>query len=197
MEIRKNQNPFKLFSEWLKEAKKLEINDPEAMAFSSVSEKGMPSVRMVLLRNFDKNGFVFFTNYQSRKSQEIYQNPNGALCIHWKSLRRQVRAVGVVEKILDTESDKYFNSRPLGSRIGAWASKQSKPLENRKILSDLVSEFDKRFSTEKIYRPDFWGGFRLKPIEIEFWSDGEFRLHDRFKFELIEKDKWDVKRLYP
>ena len=196
MQIKSDEDPFKLFSNWLEEAKKSEINDPEAMAFSTVSKENMPSVRMVLLRKFDERGFVFFTNYNSRKSKEIIHNNNGGLCIHWKSLRRQVRAVGKVKKISDYESDEYYNSRHLGSRIGAWASKQSEQLENRQILSDRVAKFKEKFSKELPPRPDFWGGFRLNPNEIEFWSDGEYRLHDRFKFEFIQQE-WKVQRLYP
>ena len=158
------------------------------MSFATVSSDGYPSVRMVLLRKFDKKGFIFFTNYNSRKSNEINANSKGALCFHWKSLRRQVRAVGNVEKATDQESDDYYFSRPLGSRIGAWASKQSKLLDSRETLLKRVKEYEDRFE-DKPPRPEFWGGFRLIPKEIEFWSDGKFRLHDRFSFVQI-KNEW-------
>ena len=165
------------------------------MSFATVSSDGYPSVRMVLLRKFDKNGFIFFTNYNSRKSNEINVNSKGALCFHWKSLRRQVRAVGNVEKATDQESDDYYFSRPLGSRIGAWASKQSKLLDSRETLLKRVKEYENQFE-DKPPRPEFWGGFRLIPKEIEFWSDGKFRLHDRFRFVQV-KNEWKSNRLYP
>ena len=195
MEINLNEHPIDLFSAWFEEAKKSEINDPQAMSFSSVSEDGYPSVRMVLLRNFDKRGFVFFTNYNSRKAKEIEINANGALCFHWKSIRRQVRAIGRVEKVSDNESDEYYFSRPLGSQIGAWASRQSEHLESREKLMKKVQKYEKKF-TDKPPRPPFWGGFRLVPQEMEFWSDGKFRLHDRFNFKLVEEE-WRINRLYP
>ena len=190
-----NKNPIDLFASWLDEAKITEPNDPDAMSFATVSSDGYPSVRMVLLRKFDKKGFIFFTNYNSRKSNEINVNSKGALCFHWKSLRRQVRAVGNVEKATDQESDDYYFSRPLGSRIGAWASKQSKLLDSRETLLKRVKEYENRFE-DKPPRPKFWGGFRLIPKEIEFWSDGKFRLHDRFRFVQV-KNEWKSNRLYP
>ncbi len=152
-----NKNPIDLFTSWLDEAKITEPNDPDAMSFATVSSDGYPSVRMVLLRKFDKKGFIFFTNYNSRKSNEINVNSKGALCFHWKSLRRQVRAVGNVEKATDQESDDYYFSRPLGSRIGAWASKQSKLLDSRETLLKRVKEYENRFE-DKPPRPEFWGG---------------------------------------
>ena len=190
-----NKNPIDLFASWLDEAKITEPNDPDAMSFATVSSDGYPSVRMVLLRKFDKKGFIFFTNYNSRKSNEINVNRKGALCFHWKSLRRQVRAVGNVEKATDQESDDYYFSRPLGSRIGAWASKQSKLLDSRETLLKRVKEYENQFE-DKPPRPEFWGGFRLIPKEIEFWSDGKFRLHDRFRFVQV-KNEWKSSRLYP
>ena len=195
MELNLNKHPIDIFSSWLDEAKISEVNDPDAMSFSTVSDDGYPSVRMVLLRKFDKNGFIFFTNYNSRKSSEIKKNSKGALCFHWKSLRRQVRAVGKIEMASKKESDDYYYSRPLGSRIGAWASKQSEKLESRKLLLKRVNEYEGQYK-ENPPRPDFWGGFRLIPKEIELWSDGKFRLHDRFKFLLV-KNKWEANRLYP
>ena len=195
MELNLNKHPIDIFSSWLDEAKISEVNDPDAMSFSTVSDDGYPSVRMVLLRKFDKDGFIFFTNYNSRKSSEIKKNSKGALCFHWKSLRRQVRAVGKIERASKKESDDYYYSRPLGSRIGAWASKQSEKLESRKTLLKRVKEYEHQYK-ENHPRPDFWGGFRLIPKEIELWSDGKFRLHDRFKFVLV-KNKWEAQRLYP
>jgi len=195
MEINLNEHPIDLFSAWFEEAKKSEINDPQAMSFSSVSEDGYPSVRMVLLRNFDKRGFVFFTNYNSRKAKEIEINAKGALCFHWKSIRRQVRAIGRVEKVSDSESDEYYFSRPLGSQIGAWASRQSEHLESREKLMKKVQKYEEKFR-DKPPRPPFWGGYRLVPQEMEFWSDGKFRLHDRFNFKLVEEE-WRINRLYP
>ena len=190
-----NKNPIDLFTSWLDEAKTTEPNDPDAMSFATVSSDGYPSVRMVLLRKFDKKGFIFFTNYNSRKSNEINVNSKGALCFHWKSLRRQVRAVGNIEKATEQESDDYYFSRPLGSRIGAWASKQSKLLDSRETLLKRVKEYENRFE-DKPPRPEFWGGFRLIPKEIEFWRDGKFRLHDRFRFVQV-KNEWKSNRLYP
>ena len=195
MDIDSNKHPIDIFSNWLEEAKISEVNDYDAMAFSTVSDDGFPSVRMVLLRKFDKNGFVFFTNYNSRKSIEITNNAKGALCFHWKSLRKQVRAVGRIEKASTKESDDYYYSRPLGSRIGAWASKQSKKLDNRNILLNRVKDYENQFKDDPP-RPEFWGGFRLIPKEIELWSDGKFRLHDRFKFVLVD-NQWEAQRLYP
>ena len=195
MEINLNQHPIDLFASWFEEAKRFEINDPQAMSFSSVSEDGYPSIRMVLLQKFDKRGFVFFTNYNSRKAKEIEINAKGAVCFHWKSIRKQVQAIGRIEKVSDNESDEYYFSRPLGSQIGAWASRQSEHLESREKLMKKVQKYEKKF-IDKPPRPSFWGGFRLVPQEMEFWSDGKFRLHDRFNFKLVEEE-WEINRLYP
>ena len=195
MELDLKKHPIEIFSNWLEEAKTSEVNDHDAMALSTVSDDGYPSVRMVLLRKFDKNGFIFFTNYNSRKSYEIANNGKGALCLHWKSLRKQVRAVGKIEKATAKESDDYYYSRPLGSRIGAWASKQSEKLDSRDTLLNRVKEYENQFDGNPP-RPEFWGGFRLVPKEIELWSDGKYRLHDRFKFVLVNNE-WKAKRLYP
>ena len=165
------------------------------MSFSSVSEDGYPSIRMVLLRKFDKRGFVFFTNYNSRKAKEIEINAKGAVCFHWKSIRKQVQAIGRIEKVSDNESDEYYFSRPLGSQIGAWASRQSEHLESREKLMKKVQKYEKKF-IDKPPRPPFWGGFRLVPQEMEFWSDGKFRLHNRFNFKRVEEE-WEINRLYP
>ena len=195
MELDLKKHPIEIFSNWLEEAKTSEVNDHDAMALSTVSDDGYPSVRMVLLRKFDKNGFIFFTNYNSRKSYEIANNGKGALCLHWKSLRKQVRAVGKIEKATTKESDDYYFSRPLGSRIGAWASKQSEKLDSRDTLLNRVKEYENQFDGNPP-RPEFWGGFRLVPKEIELWSDGKYRLHDRFKFVQVN-NQWKAKRLYP
>ena len=195
MEIQNGQDPTELLINWIEEAKLKEINDPEAMALSTVSDDGTPSVRMVLLRKIDKKGLVFFTNYNSRKAKEIKSSPKAAMCIHWKSIRKQVRAVGVIEKTSSKDSDEYYSSRHIGSRIGAWASKQSQVLLNKNILNERVSEYEKKFSEKEPPRPEFWGGYRLVPKEFEFWSDGEYRLHDRFVF--LKEDKWNMHRLYP
>ena len=190
-----NKNPIDLFASWLDEAKITEPNDPDAMSFATVSSDGYPSVRMVLLRKFDNKGMIFCTNYNRRTSTELNPPRHGALSFHWKSLRRQVRAVGNVEKATEQESDDYYFSRPLGSRIGAWASKQSKLLDSRETLLKRVKEYENQFE-DKPPRPEFWGGFRLIPKEIEFWSDGKFRLHDRFRFVQV-KNEWKSNRLYP
>ena len=194
-----DKNPFTLFEVWLKDASKEEINDPNAMSLATVDEHGMPDVRMVLLKGFDENGFVFYTNYESRKGKEILNSMKAALCFHWKSLRRQVRVRGIVEKVSDEEADAYFQSRPRGSRIGAWASKQSRPLESRFALEKVVAEYGARYAIGNIPRPAYWSGFRVKPNFIEFWHDRPFRLHDRVLFtrQNIEHNIWQTQRLYP
>lgn len=190
-------DPIDAFGRWLEEAQASEINDPNAMALASVDENGLPDVRMVLLKDFDRRGFVFYTNFESRKGEEILQNRKAALCMHWKSLRRQVRARGRVEIVSEAEADAYFASRPHGSRIGAWASLQSQPLDGRPTLERRVAELEERYG-EAVPRPPHWSGFRIVPTEIEFWSDGAFRLHDRFRFVREAEDAdWTVSRLYP
>lgn len=189
--------PFALFAEWLKDATQAEINDPNALALATVDETGMPNVRMVLLKGFDDNGFVFYTNFESRKGQEILGQMKAAMCFHWKSLRRQVRIRGEMEVVSDAEADEYFTSRPRGSRIGAWASKQSRPLESRFALEKAVAEYTARFNIGDIPRPDYWSGFRLKPVSMEFWHDRKFRLHDRIEFALGADGVWEKTRLYP
>ena len=190
------ENPFTLFERWFAEARDAEINDPDAMALCSVDATGMPSVRMVLLKEFDERGFVFFTNYESRKAGELLATGNAAFVMHWKSLRRQVRVTGAVSKVDEARSDAYFNSRPRGSQIGAWASAQSRPLATRSELSDKVAELEARFGDE-VPRPPHWGGFLIEPQEIEFWADGAFRLHDRFRYHKDDTGSWNAQRLYP
>ena len=189
-------DPFALFGQWFEEAKKSEINDPDAMAISSVSADGMPSVRMVLLKQWSEEGFIFFTNYDGRKADELLATGKAAFVMHWKSLRRQVRAVGTVAPVDAAVSDAYFASRPRGSKIGAWASIQSRPLERRADLAARVAEIEARYPDE-VPRPPHWGGFIIRPQELEFWADGAYRLHDRFQFTPAGTGNWVSQRLYP
>jgi len=195
MEIAAGTNPFNLFQSWFDEAVAAEINDPDAIALASVKADGMPSVRMVLLRQWSEDGFLFFTNYESRKAGELLATGKAAFCMHWKSLRKQIRVTGQVRKASAAQSDAYFKSRGRGSQIGAWASEQSRPLPSRAALMAKVDEFDKKFPNS-VQRPPHWGGFCLVPDEIEFWADGEHRLHDRFRFTR-GPDGWDISRLNP
>ncbi|MCJ9697205.1 pyridoxamine 5'-phosphate oxidase [Rhizobium sp. PRIMUS64] len=190
--------PFKLFAEWLKEAEASEPNDPNAVALATVDEDGLPNVRMVLLKGFDDNGFVFYTNFESQKGREILGQKKAAMCFHWKSLRRQVRLRGPVEIVTDAEADDYFKTRARGSRIGAWASKQSRPLESRFALEKAVAEYTARYAIGEIPRPAHWSGFRIRPTSIEFWKDQKFRLHDRIEFRRPSPEgEWDKVRMYP
>jgi len=190
--------PFRLFGDWMAEAEKSEINDPAAVALASVDADGLPNCRMVLMRGVDERGFVFYTNFESAKGGEILASRKAAMCFHWKSLRRQVRVRGPVEVVSDAEADAYFSSRPRGSRIGAWASQQSRPLESRLALEKAVARFTAKYAVGTVPRPDYWSGFRLKPVEIEFWRDGTFRLHDRLVFRRAAPEGgWTTERLYP
>jgi pyridoxamine 5'-phosphate oxidase len=195
VEIVAGTNPFNLFQSWFDEAVASEINDPDAIALASVNADGMPSVRMVLLRQWSEDGFLFFTNYESRKAEELLATGKGAFCMHWKSLRKQIRVTGQIRKATPAQSDAYFASRGRGSQIGAWASSQSRPLTSRAALMAKVDVFDKKFP-DLVERPQHWGGFCLAPNEIEFWADGEHRLHDRFRFTR-GSDGWDILRLNP
>lgn len=190
--------PFELFSLWFEEARSSEPSDANAMSLATVDADGFPNVRMVLLKDLDDNGFVFFTNYQSKKGSELEANPKAALCFHWKSLLRQVRVRGIVEKISAQESDDYFHSRDKKSRIGTWVSQQSRPVAGReKLLADLTL-YSTKFATSDVPRPDYWGGYRLIPYEIEFWRNGAFRLHDRLIFSRANAyEAWQIKKLYP
>ena len=190
--------PFALFDEWLAEASKTEPNDPNAVALATVDEDGLPDVRMVLLKGFDGQGFVFYTNFESQKGSEILGSMKAAMCFHWKTLRRQVRVRGPVEVVTNEEADTYYATRPRGSRIGAWASKQSRPLESRFALEKAVAEYTARYAIGEIPRPSYWSGFRIRPTSIEFWHDRPFRLHDRVLFsrDTAEGD-WNKTRLYP
>jgi len=189
--------PLRLFAKWLEDAKESELNDPNAVALATVDADGLPDVRMVLLKGCDERGFVFYTNFESAKGEEILATMKAAMCFHWKSLRRSVRLRGEVSIVSDEEADEYFQSRPRGSRIGAWASKQSRPLESRFALEKAVAEYTARYPVGEIPRPDYWSGFRIKPVSIEFWHDRPFRLHDRLKFTARADGGWDKTRLYP
>ena len=190
--------PFELFAAWLKDAAASEVNDAEAMALATVDPSGMPNVRMVLLKGAGPAGFVFYTNYESAKGQELLATPKAALCFHWKSLRRQVRVRGPVAPVSLEEADAYYASRPRGSRIGAWASQQSRALESRFALEKAVAAYTARYALGEIPRPDYWSGFRLTPLEIEFWHDRPFRLHERLQFRrAAQGESWTKTRLYP
>jgi len=191
------RDPFALFAQWLADATSAEINDPNGVALATVDTAGLPDVRMVLLKDFDDRGFVFFTNFESAKGSQILANRKAAMCFHWKSLRRQVRLRGPVEVVDAAEADAYYATRPRGSRIGAWASAQSRPLENRAVLETAVADLSARYEQDDIPRPAHWSGFRIVPMQIEFWQDGAFRLHDRVRFERQGGGEWESTRLYP
>lgn len=188
-------DPVELFTAWLEEAWTTEHNDANAMTLASVDANGMPDARIVLLKGHDADGFVFYTNRESAKGEELAGQPRAALLFHWKSLRRQVRIRGPVELVSDAESDAYYNSRPLGSRIGAWASAQSRPAADREELQRRVAEREAEFG-ENPPRPPHWGGYRIVPQSFEFWQDGAYRLHDRFRY-LRDGRGWTVQRLFP
>jgi len=192
------KNPIDLFKEWYEEAKKSEINDPNAVAVATSDNNSIPSVRMVLLKDFSKNGFIFYTNLDSKKSEDLKSNPNASMCFHWKSLLRQIRLVGKISEVSSDEADKYYNSRKYGSRIGAWASNQSKILKKREDLYKSIEKFKKKYpDTEVVPRPPHWSGWILKPKEIEFWLDGENRIHERLKYVITENGEWDKFLLSP
>ena len=191
-------DPFDLFDKWFVEAKKKEINDPNALALATSSKDGVPSVRMVLLKEYDKNGFIFYTNFNSQKGNEIKDNPNISMCFHWKSLLRQIRINGSVTQVSDITADEYYNTRAYESRIGAWASKQSTVLNNRDELKKAIKDYKKKFKDENnVPRPKHWSGWNLKPNSIEFWLDGENRIHERLKYILDLDGKWKKILLSP
>ena len=190
-------NPISLFKIWFEEAKKSEINDPNALSLATSDSMGIPSVRMVLLKNFDNNGFVFYTNLNSAKSKDIKDNPNVSMCFHWKSLLRQIRIKGKVSKVSEQEADEYYNSRSYGSRIGAWASKQSSILNNREELNKEIEIYKSKFpDNNEVPRPNHWSGWRVNPSEIEFWLDGDNRIHERLKY-LKDNEGWKKVLLSP
>jgi len=189
-------DPIELFGRWMAEAEKTETLEPEAMALATADANGVPSVRMVLLKAWGADGFVFYTNLESRKSRDISENPRAALCFYWKSLRRQVRIEGSVEPVDEQTADAYFATRDRGSQIGAWASRQSRPLDGRFALEREVARYTAKFGVGPIPRPPFWSGFRVIPERMEFWSYGRFRLHDRIAYTR-DGAGWRSERLYP
>ena len=192
------RDPFALLKLWLAEASEREVNDPEAMTLATVDASGMPDARAMLCKGADERGLVFYTNAESAKGRELAATPKAAALFHWKSLRRQVRLRGAAAMISKSEADAYFASRPRLSRIGAWASQQSRPLESRAKLEEAVASYTKKYGEGEIPRPAYWGGYRLTPTEIEFWQDVEFRLHDRVVFTRArEGEPWRRERLYP
>ena len=192
------ENPFKLFEEWFEEAKKSELNDPNALALATSNKEGVPSVRMVLLKGFNEKGFVFYTNLNSKKSGDIQSNPHASMCFHWKSLLRQIRIVGKINSVSNKDADEYYNSRAYGSRIGAWASKQSTVLDNRNQLFQAIEDFKKKYPYENnVPRPKYWSGWNLTPDEIEFWLDGENRIHERLKYTRDQTGNWNKSLLSP
>ena len=192
------ENPVDLFRAWYEAAKQSEINDPNAVALATSDNSSVPSVRMVLLKDYSDDGFVFYTNLNSKKSNDIKLNPYASMCFHWKSLLRQIRIVGKIYPVDSEEADEYYNSRAYGSRIGAWASEQSQVLKNRNELIKNIEKFKKKFPDEKkVPRPSYWSGWKLKPEKIEFWLDGENRVHERLEYTNIGKNNWEKNLLSP
>lgn len=192
-----NENPIAQFENWWQQAVESKIEEPNAMALATCDASGKPSARIVLLKEIKDNGFVFFTNYQSRKGKEIEENPFVSLLFFWKELERQVRIEGKIKKIPAAESDEYFNSRPPESRIGAWSSPQSNVINSRDTLQKNVEKYTSQFGTKNIPRPEFWGGYIVEPQRIEFWQGRPGRLHDRLQYSLTENNEWIIKRLAP
>ena len=191
-------DPIHLFDNWMEDAKKTEPNDPNAVALATSSKNNVPSVRMVLLKDFNQNGFVFYTNLDSQKGHELKQNPNVAMCFHWKSLLRQIRVNGTVSLVPNQVADNYYNSRSYESRIGAWASKQSKELKDREQLDNSIKEYKKKYADKnKVPRPNYWSGWNLSPSSIVFWLDGDNRIHERLKYTKNSKGQWTKSLLSP
>ncbi len=192
------ENPIDLFGEWFNEAKKTEINDPNAFALATVGKSGEPSVRMVLLKDYKKKGFIFYTNLNSKKSDDIKFCPTASICFHWKSLLRQIRITGTITKVSDKDADAYYNSRSYGSKIGAWASKQSSILKNKDELIKVIENYKKKYSEkDNVPRPDFWSGWNLNPHEIEFWLNGKDRIHQRLLYSRAGANEWQRYLLNP
>lgn len=194
-----DRDPLDVFSDWLQDATAKEVNNPDAMTLATVGKNGQPSARMVLLKDFDANGFVFYTNLDSLKSHQIAENPQAALLFHWKTLDRQVRIEGQVEPVSESEADTYFASRPRASQLGAWASHQSQPMDGMADLEKRVAYYAAKFHVGAVPRPDFWSGFRVRAERFEFWQEGKFRLHKRYMFTPQEHDRieWQVQQLFP
>jgi len=191
-------DPIELFKVWMDEAKKSEPNDPNALSLATSNKDNLPSVRMVLLKEFNQKGFVFYTNLNSQKGNELKENPNAAMCFHWKSLLRQIRISGKITQVEGSVADQYYNSRGYDSRIGAWASKQSKELKNRDELENSIKEFKKKFNDKNnVPRPDHWSGWNLSPIRIEFWLDGDSRIHERLNYTIDNSGNWIKSLLSP
>ena len=191
-------DPIQLFHEWMEEAKKTEPNDPNAVALATSNKKNIPSVRMVLLKDFNKDGFVFYTNLNSQKGNELKENPYAAMCFHWKSLLRQIRIVGKISLVPDEVADKYYSSRAYESRIGAWASNQSEELKTREQLIESIEDYKKKFNDEtNVPRPSHWSGWNLSPDSIEFWLDGDNRIHERLKYSRNKSGYWTKSLLSP
>ena len=191
-------DPIELFRSWMNQAKKTEPNDPNALALGTSDQNNFPSIRMVLLKDFNKDGFIFYTNLNSQKGNELKNNPKAAMCFHWKSLLRQVRISGVVNKVSNEVADNYYNTRGYESRIGAWASKQSSILKNRDELLKSIEEYKKKYNNEtKVPRPEYWSGWNLTPSTIEFWLNGDSRVHERLKYTKDENGKWNKSLLSP
>ena len=192
------EDPIQLFHEWMEEAKKTEPNDPNAVSLATSNKNNIPSVRMVLLKDFSKDGFVFYTNLDSQKGKELKQNPHAAMCFHWKSLLRQIRIVGKISLVANEVADEYYSSRAYESRIGAWASKQSEELKTRDQLIKSIEDYKKKFNDEKnVPRPSNWSGWNLSPESIEFWLDGDNRIHERLKYTKKNSDQWSKSLLSP
>lgn len=190
-------NPFDQFTRWWDDAVSSEIDEINAMTLATATTEGLPSARIVLLKGYDHDGFIFFTNYQSQKGQELEINPHAALVFFWKELERQVRIEGIIEKVTEKESDEYYNSRPVGSRIGAWASPQSEVITNREEIENNFASLEKKFGNENIPRPGHWGGYKLRPTMLEFWQGRSSRLHDRIRYALQKDHNWLIERLAP
>ena len=194
-----NRDPFEIFAAWLEKASKSEVNNPNAMTLATTGKDGRPSARMVLLKDAGPDGFVFYTNMESLKSRQLAENPYAALLFHWKSQDRQIRIEGPVERVSDAEADEYFASRPRASQLGAWASRQSQPLEGWAALEKRIAFYTAKFHVGPVPRPEFWSGFRLRPERFEFWQEGSFRLHHRHVFTSTAsgEEQWAVQQVYP